>query len=197
MMTLEALAKASKGGPEPSLRVATLTDVLQIDALMKASTAAIFPAFYNATQTASAMRYVAQVDADLLVDGTYLVLEAGGEVVACGGWSRRGRVYMGSATAPGDERFLDPATEAAHIRAMFVRADWTRRGLGRRIIEASEDAARHMGFRRMDLVATLPGIPLYLASGYVPRAEKEDIVLADGVRLPCQAMSKSLEGAAE
>jgi GNAT superfamily N-acetyltransferase len=177
----------------PNLRVATLADAPQIDALMKASTAAIFPAYYDAAQTASAMRYVAQVDPDLIADGTYLVLEAGGEVVACGGWSRRGRVYMGSADAPGDNRYLDPATEAAHIRAMFVRADWTRRGLGRRIIEASEDAARRMGFRRMDLVATLPGIPLYRAAGYEPTAEVEDIALADGVRLPCQAMTKALE----
>ena len=159
---------------------------------MKESAAAIFPEHYDAEQAASALRYVAQVDPDLLVDGTYVVLEDGDELVACGGWSRRGRPYMGSADAPGDDRYLDPATEAAHIRAMFVRADWTRRGLGRRIIGASEDAARRMGFRRMDLVATLPGIPLYLAAGYVPTAEIADIVLADGVRLPCQAMTKSL-----
>ena len=179
-------------GPVPTLRVATLADAPEIDALMKSSAAAIFPAHYDPEQSASAVRYVARVDPDLLVDGTYFVLEAGGELVACGGWSRRGRVYMGSATAPGDERFLDPATENAHIRAMFVRADWTRRGLGRRIIEASEDAARGMGFRGMDLVATLPGIPLYLAAGYLATAEIEAIVLADGVLLPCQAMTKQL-----
>jgi GNAT superfamily N-acetyltransferase len=181
-------------GTMPTLRVATLADAARIDALMKASAAAIFPAYYDAAQTASAIRYVARVDPDLLVDGTDFVLEDGDELVACGGWSRRGRVYMGSAEAPGDDRYLDPATEAAHIRAMFVRADWTRRGLGRRIIEASEDAARRMGFRRMDLVATLPGIPLYLAAGYVPTADVEDIVLADGVQLPCQAMTKELGG---
>jgi GNAT superfamily N-acetyltransferase len=176
----------------PALRVATPPDASRIDALMKASTAAIFPVHYDAAQTASAVRYVSQVDPDLLEDGTYFVVEADGEFVACGGWSRRARVYMGSANAPGDDRYLDPATEAAHIRAMFVRADWTRRGLGRRIIEASEEAARAHRFRRMDLVATLPGIPLYLAAGYVPTAGIEDIVLADGVRLPCQAMSKEL-----
>jgi GNAT superfamily N-acetyltransferase len=183
--------------PVLTLRVATLADAPRIDALMKASAAAIFPAYYDALQTASALRYVAQVDPDLLTDGTYLILEDDGEVVACGGWSRRGRLYMGSANAPGDDRFLDPATEAAHIRAMFVRADWTRRGLGRRIIEASEDAARGMGFRRMDLVATLPGIPLYAAAGYVPTADVEDVVLADGVRLACQAMTKLLGGEEE
>ena len=177
-----------------TLRVATHEDAAPIDALMKASAAAIFPEFYDAAQTASAVRYVAQVDPDLLVDGTYYVVEDGLEVVACGGWSRRGRVYMGSADAPGDDRFLDPTTEAAHIRAMFVRADRTRRGLGRRIIAASEDAARRMGFRRMDLVATLPGIPLYLAAGYLPTAEVEDVVLADGVPLPCQPMTRPLGG---
>jgi len=180
--------------PALTLRVATLADALQIDDLMKASVRAIFPAFYDATQTASAVKYVSQVDPDLLVDGTYFVVEEGGEVVACGGWSRRGRVYMGSANNPGDERYLDPATEASHIRAMFVRADWQRRGLGRRIIQESEDAARRMGFRRMDLVATLPGIPLYLAAGYLPTAGIADVVLADGVLLPCQAMTKPLGG---
>jgi len=189
----ESEAQAGGVGRLP-LCIATLADGPQIDALMKASVAAIFPAYYDAIQTASAIRYVAQVDPDLLVDGTYVVFKHGDEVVACGGWSRRGRVYMGSADAAGDDRFLDPATEAAHIRAMFVRADWTRRGLGRRIIEASEDAARDIGFRRMDLVATLPGIPLYVAAGYLPTAEIEDIVLADGVRLACQAMTKTLGG---
>ena len=159
---------------------------------MKASTAAIFPAYYDAAQTASAIRYVSRADPDLLADGTYFVFEVDGDVVACGGWSRRGRVYMGSAAGVNEDRFLDPLTEAAHVRAMFVRSDWTRRGLGRRIIEASEDAAREMGFRRMDLVATLPGIPLYRAAGYVPTAEVADITLADGVPLPCQAMTKAL-----
>jgi GNAT superfamily N-acetyltransferase len=181
-------------GHAPTLRVATLADAPRIDALMKASTAAIFPAYYDATQTASAVCCVARVDPDLLVDGTYLVIDDDGEIVACGGWSRRGRPYMGSADAPGDDRYLDPATDAAHVRAMFVRADRTRRGLGRRILERSEEAARSMGFKRMDLVATLPGIPLYRAFGYEPTAEIEDVVLADGVRLPCQAMSKSIGG---
>jgi GNAT superfamily N-acetyltransferase len=181
----------------PTLRLATPADAPRIDALMKASAAAIFAAYYDATQTASAVRYVAQVDPALLEDGTYFVTEADGDVVACGGWSRRGRPYMGSADAPGDDRFLDPATEPAHVRAMFVRADWTRRGLGRQILEASEAAARAMGFRRLHLVATLPGIPWYLAAGYVPTADVEDIVLADGVRLPCQAMSKRAEGGTE
>ena len=88
-------------GRIPTLRVATLADAPRIEALMKASAAAIFPEHYDAAQAASAVRYVAQVGQDLLIDGTYVVIEAGAELVACGGWSRRGRRYMGSADAPG------------------------------------------------------------------------------------------------
>jgi GNAT superfamily N-acetyltransferase len=179
-------------GNSPTLRVATPADAPALQALMQASAAAIFPAFYDAAQTASAVRHVAVPDPALLEDGTYYVLEAGGEAVACGGWSRRGRPYMGSPDAPGDDRYLDPATEAAHVRAMFVRADWTRNGLGRRIIERCEEDAGRLGFRRLDLVATLPGILLYRACGFEPTAEPEDVTLVDGVRLTCLAMSKPI-----
>ena len=78
----------------------------------------------------------------LLEDGTYFVLETGGEIVACGGWSRRDRLYTGGGDPADDARVLDPATEPARVRAMFVRADWTRRGLGRRILAECEAAAR-------------------------------------------------------
>lgn len=180
----------------PKLRVATPGDASSVEALMKQSTAAIFPAYYNAQQTASSVRYVAQADPMLLVDGTYFVLEAGKEIVACGGWSRRARPYAGSASSPDDDRLLDPAKEPAHVRAMFVRSDWTRRGLGRLIIQACETAARQAGFRRLDLVATLPGVPLYRACGFTPTGEVADVVLADGVSLPCLAMRKSIGTAA-
>jgi GNAT superfamily N-acetyltransferase len=173
------------------LRIATPSDAPAIDALMKESAGALFPRYYDERQTASSVRYVAQVDRMLLEDGTFFVLEHGGEAVACGGWSRRDRLYSGSGDAPGDSRLLDPDTEPAKIRAMFVRGDWTRRGLGRRIIDACEAAARAEGFRRLALMATLPGVPLYLACGFEPLQEVE-ILLEDGVRLACVAMEKSL-----
>ena len=179
--------------PTPTLRVATPADAPRIEALMKASTTAIFPAYYDAQQTASAVRYVAEPDPMLLADGTYFVLEADGALVACGGWSRRGRPYMGSDAGPDDDRLLDPKVEAAHVRAMFVRPDWTRRGLGRRIIQECETAARREGFARLDLVATLPGIQLYQACGFTPTAAIKDVALADGVDLACLAMSKAID----
>jgi hypothetical protein len=113
----------------PKLRVATPGDTSSVEALMKQSTAAIFPAYYNAQQTASSVRYVAQADPMLLVDGTYFVLEAGKEIVACGGWSRRARPYAGSASSPDDDRLLDPAKEpapcASHVRSVGLDAPWS------------------------------------------------------------------------
>jgi GNAT superfamily N-acetyltransferase len=176
------------------LRIATLEDAARIEALMKESAAAIFPRWYGEREAASAVEHVAVVDRLLLEDGTYFVLEAGGEIVACGGWSRRDRLYTGSGDGDDDARLLDPATEPARVRAMFVRDDWTRRGLGRRIIEACEDAARREGFSRMALSATLPGVPLYAACGFEP-VEEVDTVLVDGARLACVTMEKPVEPA--
>lgn len=175
----------------PTLRVATVADEAAVDALMKDSAAVLFPRFYNEREAASAVRYVAQVDPMLLADGTYFVLDADGEVVGCGGWSRRDRLYTGSGDAEGDARLLDPAREPARVRAMFVRADWTRRGLGRRILEECEAAARREGFRTLSLMATLPGVPLYLAYGFQP-LEELDVTLPDGVRIACVSMEKPI-----
>ena len=153
----------SDGAPsreQPVLRVATAGDANQIDALMKASIRDLFPAVYDAAQTDSSVRFIGSVDRTLIADGTYFVVEAGGEIVACGGWSRRDKLYTGSGDAADDARLLDPATEPARVRAMFTRADWTRRGLGRRILEACEAAAHAEGFTRLALMATLPGLQL-------------------------------------
>ena len=177
---------------EPVLRVATLADAAAVDTLMKESATALFPRYYDERQSVSAIRYVAQVDRMLLADGTYFVLEAADELVGCGGWARRDRLYTGSGESDGDDRALDPATEAAKVRAMFVRADWTRRGLGRRILEECEAAARREGFRRLALMATLPGVPLYLAYGFQPLDEVE-IALEDDVLLECVSMEKPIE----
>ena len=177
---------------EPVLRVATPGDRTAVDALMKESARALFPRFYDERQAASAVRYVADVDPLLLADGTYFVLESGGEVVACGGWSRRDKLYTGSGDSEGDARALDPSCEPARVRAMFVRADWTRRGLGRRILEECEAAARREGFRRLALVSTLPGLPLYLAYGFRPLEEVE-VAMPDGVMIPCVSMEKPID----
>ncbi len=176
---------------DPILRLARDADADAIDALMKASTRDIFPTVYSTEQTASAMRYVSAVDRTLIEDHTYFVCEVGTELVACGGWSKRAKLYSGSGDAEGDDRLLDPATEAAHVRAMFTRSDWTRRGLGRRILDACEAAARAEGFRTLTLGATLPGLPLYEAFGFRETA-RSDVTMPDGVSLACVWMDKPI-----
>jgi len=177
---------------EPALRTATPADAGEIESLMKASAAGLFPAFYGQQQVASGIRYVAEADPALLADGTYYVLEADGEMVACGGWSRRARPYTGSKGSVSDDRLLDPATEAAHVRAMFTRPDWTRRGLGRRILAECERAAATEGFSRLHLVATLSGVPLYEAFGFVASGPQFEITLTDGVPMACLPMTKPI-----
>jgi GNAT superfamily N-acetyltransferase len=176
---------------EPTLRVAGPADEAALAALMTQSAGAIFPRFYDEATAPSAVRYVAEVDRMLIADGTYYVIEADGEAVACGGWSGRDRLYTGSGDAAGDARELDPATEPARVRAMFVRDDWTRRGLGRRILEECEAAAKRKGFHTLSLMATLPGVPLYAAYGFRALDEAE-VVLPDGVALPCVSMEKPI-----
>lgn len=175
---------------EPTLRVAGPADAPAIEALMKESGAALFPTAYDERQAESMVRFVADLDELLLADGTYFVLEAEGELVACGGWSRRDKRYTGGDGA-GDDRLLDPATEPARVRAMFVRSDWTRRGLGRRILEECEEAARQEGFRTLVLSATLSGLPLYRAYGFAA-VEDETMTMPDGVAVTCVAMEKPI-----
>lgn len=177
---------------DPVLRTATPTDREAVDALMQVSAAAHFPRFYDEPACTSAVRYIAVVDPLLLEDGTYFVAEADQEIVACGGWSRRGKLYTGSGDAADDERLIDPATEPARVRAMFVRDDWSRRGLGRKILEACEDAARREGFRELALMSTMPGLPLYLSFGFQP-LENVDIPLPDGLSVAGVAMEKRIE----
>jgi GNAT superfamily N-acetyltransferase len=183
---------AAADRPEPVMRLAVEADRQVIDALMKASTATLFPAFYDEVQTASSVIHIAHVDPMLIEDRTYFVLEAGGEIVACGGWSRRDKLFSGEASQEGLARLLAPSTEPARVRAMFVRGDWTRRGLGTRILEACESAAREAGFRNLALMATLPGYELYVRYGFV-ETERLSITLPDGVRIPCVAMEKPVD----
>jgi len=174
---------------DPTLTLAVPEDAPRIAALMRESIAALFPLAYDKRQTASALQYVAEPDTMLLEDGTYFIIAAGDGLAACGGWSRRDKQYTGSGDSDGDVRALDPEREPARVRAMFVRPDWTRRGLGRRILEACEDAARDAGFRELFLVATLVGLPFYRAYGF-RTLEEQEVVMPDSVSLTGWAMDK-------
>ena len=174
------------------LRPAEPADAAALQTLMTASVAAIFPAFYDPEQVASGIRHIGVLDLALVEDGTYFVIEApDGTLAACGGWSRRDKLFNGAAVTGVEARLLDPATEPARVRAMFVSGHWTRRGLGTRILEACEDAARAEGFTRLALMATLPGLQLYRSWGFGDE-QPQDLVMPDGVRVPGVAMTRAI-----
>lgn len=173
------------------MRLAVAADAPAISALMETSIRAIFPAYYDKEQVESSVRYVGHLDLQLIEDGTYFVHEAGGEIVACGGWSRRNKLFAGRGDAADDDRLLDPSKEPARVRAMFVRGDWTRRGLGRAILDACEDAARAEGFTDLVLGSTLAGFPLYLAFGF-KEVERMEVAMPDGVEMTVIAMTKAI-----
>ena len=180
------------GDEIPQLRLANPSDTEAIDALMKESIREIFPRFYYAKQTASSEIHVGYVDRMLVEDGTYFVAEVDRELVASGGWSRRNKLFSGEGVGADDVRLLDPGTEPARVRAMFVRSDWTRRGLGRAILEACEAAAKSEGFQMLALMATLPGVPLYARYGF-KEIEPSKIVMPDGVTIGSVAMEKPID----
>jgi N-acetylglutamate synthase-like GNAT family acetyltransferase len=175
----------------PVLRQAVRSDVTAIGALMRQSVLDVFPLFHDERETAAAARYLTEPDTVLIDDGTYFVHEADGLIVACGGWSKRDKLYTGSGAAPTDDRLLDPATEPARVRAMFVSGDWTRRGLGRAILARCEQAARAEGFRTLVLMATLPGVPLYRSFGF-REVSRTRVPLPNGVTLDGASMEYRL-----
>ncbi len=178
----------------PPQRLALPADAPRIADLMRASVLNLFPRYYDERQTASAAVHIAGLDMQLIEDGTYFVHEAADEIVACGGWSRRNKLHNGLGTRADDTRLLDPATEPARVRAMFVRGDFTRRGLGRVILASCERAARREGFTRLVLGATLPGEPLYRAFGFRP-VRHVAIMLPDGVVVDSVVMQRDIEPA--
>jgi GNAT superfamily N-acetyltransferase len=174
-----------------NLRHATEADIAQIERVMRESIIGISKRTYNPAQVESSLRYVAHLDRDLVADRTYFVVEENGTIAGCGGWSARSRLYAGSGSTEDDSRMLDPATEPARVRAMFVSPSFERRGIGRMILQACEGEARTAGFRRVELMAMLSGHAMYLASGYRD-VERVDAKLEDGTPFPLIRMTKAL-----
>lgn len=176
----------------PRLRVARHDDVPALRELIPLSARVLSRGHYTEKQIRGAVRYVFGVDTQLVEDGTYFVVEVGGRAVGCGGWSRRRTLYGGDQAKDGEDPLLDPATEAARIRAFFVHPDAARRGIGSQLMRACFEAARDAGFRRLELMATLPGVPLYEAFGFRP-LEEVDAILPDGTRIGFVRMGREIE----
>ncbi len=177
------------------IRLAEARDIPSLRGLIEASVRGLQAEDYSAAQLEGALRTVYGVDTQLISDGTYFVAEESGApgaalVVGCGGWSRRKTLYGGDQFAGREDSLLDPAKDAAKIRAFFVHPARARRGIGAMILEACEKAAVGAGFRRLEMGATLTGVPFYRAKGYV-ELDATEVPLGDGLTLPIIRMGKT------
>jgi GNAT superfamily N-acetyltransferase len=175
------------------IRPAILEDAAAIEALITESVHGLQATDYDPNQRNGALGTVFGVDRQMIGDGTYFVVEADGRIAACGGWSRRRTPFGGDYSPRKDDSLLNPATDAARIRAFFVHPAYARRGLGTMLLRTCEEAARAEGFGRAELTSTLTGVPLYTARGYVAQ-EHFELPLRNGATLPVIRMEKVIGG---
>jgi N-acetylglutamate synthase-like GNAT family acetyltransferase len=176
------------------IRPALTADIPALTELIRASVRELQAADYTLAQREGALESVYGVDTQLIADGTYFVVEAAenqGEPVGCGGWSKRRTLYGGDQYAAREDSLLDPARDAARIRGFFVHPLWARRGIGALILSTCESAAMEAGFTRLEMGATLTGVPFYLAKGY-ESIENLAVPLPGGESLPIIRMAKAI-----
>lgn len=149
------------------IRPATSDDIPTLRGVMNLAIEELLKPFLSPAQIA-ASHAVMGLDTQLIADGTYFVVEDNGAIAGCGGWSRRATLFGGDHSAGRDAALLDPSKDAARVRAMYTHPDFARRGVGRMILAACEQAAKAEGFARVELAATAAGEPLYVACGYKP-----------------------------
>ena len=172
-------------------RVAKLEDLGALREVMRRSIECLQTGFLTPEQV-RVSHMVMGLDTQLIRDGTYFIIESDGQIAGCGGWSWRSTLYGGDDSMVSREpEALDPASDAARIRAMYTDPDFVRRGVGRMLIQLCEKAAAQAGFRKTTMMATMAGVPLYKACGY---AEIEPVLSApvDGVQVPLIRMEKHL-----
>lgn len=173
------------------VRLAREDDVAALEQLIPLSVRSLQAAHYSPAQMEAALGPVFGVDRQLICDGTYFVAEQGGDIVGCGGWSKRTSLFGGDGARDEPDAELNPMRDAARVRAFFVHPDFARRGIGRSILLACERAIHGARFRSIDLVATMAGEPLYAACGYTV-VQRYEIALSGGLFLPAVRMTKRL-----
>jgi GNAT superfamily N-acetyltransferase len=173
-----------------TLRLARLDDVPALRSLMDASMRIHLAAVLSPDEVDASFAIMG-LDTQLIDDGTYYVVECEGRVAGCGGWSRRATLFGGDHSAGRDAALLDPKADAARVRAMYTHPDFARQGVGRLILGVCEEKAAAEGFTRTELGATMSGLPLYRAYGYL-EIEQLRVDTPSGVRVPIIRMGKTI-----
>jgi len=173
------------------LRVATADDIPKIRELIEASVRGLQAKDYSPLQIEASLRTVFTIDSQLIADGTYFVaLNDVGELAGCGGWSKRKTLYGGDHQVEKIvPELLNPASDAAKVRAIFVHPRFARVGLGGLILRTAEEAAVEAGFRRFEMGSTLTGVSLYARKGYC-EMERVLVPVGDGEEIEVVRMMK-------
>jgi GNAT superfamily N-acetyltransferase len=204
---------ATKPPPSLTLRPASLTDVPALISLIESSVRTLHAPFYSPAEISGALTSVYGTDTTLIKDGNYFVItspssgeklgeedqrETEQRIIACGGWSFRSTLYGGDQfSSRNDDNLLNPETDAAKIRALFVHPEFTRMGIGAMLLEKCEKEARRRGFKRVEMGATFAGVKFYRKRGYEVLLEQgkdgvEERKLENGEVLRLVRMGRSL-----
>ena len=175
-----------------NIRAATVADIPVLQTLIERSGVKLSAGFYTPEQAHGLTREVFGVDTQLIRDGTYFAIEDDTRIVACGGWSKRSTPYGGDKHKAAPDRLLDPATEPAKIRAFFVDPGMERQGLGSMLMQHCTGHALAAGFTSLELTATMPGVPLYTAHGFVPVHDLSLSLAGGQVAVPLMLMRKTI-----
>lgn len=176
----------------PTIRLATTSDVPALQSLIAQSVRGLSVGIYSPEQIEVSLNDVFGVDTQLIDDGTYFVIDGESEPAAAGGWSARRTLFGGNQMKRSEDPRLDPATEPARIRAFFVHPAYARQGLARNLYNRCARDAYAMGFRHFELMATMPGVPLYEALGFAP-LEAISFPMHGDVVLPLVHMRRAIE----
>jgi GNAT superfamily N-acetyltransferase len=174
-----------------TLRNAVLEDRPVLERLIAESARGLGRSDYTEAQIEAALGTAFGLDTELIRDGTYFVAQVAGAIAGCGGWSFRKTLFGADGHAGRQSEMLDPARDAARIRAFFVHPGWARMGIGRALLRRCEADAIAHGFHAAELMATLPGERLYRALGYVA-GEAVQYELPGGIAIRFVPMRKAL-----
>ena len=177
--------------PSRPPRLATRADIAALQALIERSARGLSAGYYTPDQIDALVRHVFGVDTQLVADGSYYMIDGPDGPIAAGGWSARRTLYGGDQAKSADDPRLDPAVDAARIRAFFVDPGWARRGLGRALYDACAGAAARAGFHAFELMSTMPGEPLYTALGFAV-VERVSVTLPGGVDVELAKMRREI-----
>ena len=172
-----------------NLRLATMDDIPALQGLIALSATTLSVNDYTPEEITSLNSFVFGVDKTLIEDQTYFVIERNNLIIACGGWSQRAKLFGGDQFEGAKEILLDPATDAAKLRAFFIHPVCARQGLATKLLKHCEAEALKHGFTKIELMSTLPGISFYKSQGFVGKQEAVH-ELQNGVKVKFLEMVK-------